>query len=128
MKKIFIFAMAISAILSTAPVLAVEEVFLDESPSLMLFGDVEEKEIYSYSNYAESIESAGASVDIVTRKDIARQGTPQLSELLNQSGSVFVQTNSSDGSVSSVRMSGTDRVRMTIDGVRADRTSTTSPG
>ena len=128
MKKIFIFAMAISAILSTAPVLAVEEVFLDESPSLMLFGDVEEKEIYSYSNYAESIESAGASVDIVTRKDIARQGTPQLSELLNQSGSVFVQTNSSDGSVSSVRMRGTDRVRMTIDGVRADRTSTTSPG
>ncbi|MBE7704350.1 MAG: TonB-dependent receptor [Cyanobacteria bacterium SIG29] len=129
MKKIFIFAMAISAILSTAPVMAVEEITLDESPSLMLFGDVEEKELYSYSNYAESIESAGASVDVITRKDIAKQGTPQLSDILNQSGSLYVQnSNGSDGSVSSIRMRGTDRVRMTIDGVRADRTSTTSPG
>lgn len=124
--------MAVSAMFSAMSAYAVEEndeVVLDtQSSSFMLFGDVEEKEMYSYSNYAESIESAGASVDIVTRKDIARQGTPQLSELLNQSGSVFVQTNSSDGSVSSVRMRGTDRVRMTIDGVRADRPSTTSPG
>ncbi len=132
MKKILLLAMAVSAMFSAMSAYAVEEndeVVLDtQSGSFMLFGDVEEKEMYSYSNYAESIESAGASVDIVTRKDIARQGTPQLSELLNQSGSVFVQTNSSDGSVSSVRMRGTDRVRMTIDGVRADRTSTTSPG
>lgn len=129
MKKIFIFAMAISAILSTAPVLAVEEVSLDESPSLMLFGDVEEKEIYSYSNYAESIESAGASVDVITRKDIARQGNTQFSDILNQSASLHVQnSNGSEGSISTVRMRGTDRVRLTIDGVRADRTSTTSPG
>ena len=133
MKKILVFAMAVMAMFSAVPAYAVDEIVLDNSEeslsnSLLLFGDVEEKELYSYSNYAESIESAGASVDIVTRKDIARQGTPQLSELLNQSGSVFVQTNSSDGSVSSVRMRGTDRVRMTIDGVRADRTSTTSPG
>ncbi len=132
MKKILLLAMAVSAMFSAMSAYAVEdndEVVLDtQSGSFMLFGDVEEKELYSYSNYAESIESAGASVDIVTRKDIAHQGTPQLSELLNQSGSVYVQTNSSDGSVSSVRMRGTDRVRMTIDGVRADRTSTTSPG
>ena len=30
-------------------------------------------EDYSYSNYAESVESAGASVDIITRKEIERQ-------------------------------------------------------
>ncbi len=134
MKKILVFAMAVMAMFSAVPAYAVDEIVLDNSEeslsnSLLLFGDVEEKELYSYSNYAESIESAGASVDIITRKDIAKQGTPQLSELLNQSGSLFVQNgNGSDGSVSSVRMRGTDRVRMTIDGVRADRTSTTSPG
>ena len=127
--------MAVMAMFSAVPAYAVEEeVTLDNSEesltnSLLLFGDVEEKELYSYSNYAESIESAGASVDIITRKDIAKQGTPQLSELLNQSGSLFVNNaNGSDGSVSSIRMRGTDRVRMTIDGVRADTTRTTSPG
>ncbi len=129
MKKMLFYAMAISAIYSVTPAIAVEEVLLDETPSLMLFGDVEEKELYSYSNYAESIESAGASVDVITRKDIAKQGTSQLSDILNQSGSLYVQnSNGSEGSVSSIKMRGTDRVRMTIDGVRADRTSTTSPG
>ena len=134
MKKIFVFAMAVSAMFSAMPANAVEEVVLDTTEeatggNYVLFGDVEEKEIYSYSNYAESIESAGASVDIVTRKDIERQGTPQLSELLNQNAGVVVQNaNGSAGSTSSIRMRGTDRVRMTIDGVRADRTSMTSPG
>lgn len=129
MKKFLVIAMAVSALCSAMPASAVEEIVLEQEPSMTLFGDVEEKQIYSYSNYAESIESAGASVDIITRKDIARQGTPTVSELLEQSGSVFVQnSNGSMGSVSSIRMRGTDRVRMTIDGVRADRTSMTSPG
>ena len=134
MKKMFVFAMAVLALYSTEPVFAVDEVVLDNSEesltnSLLLFGDVQEKELYSYSNYAESIESTGASVDIVSRKDIARQGTPTVSELLNQVGSIQVQNaNGSLGSTSSIRMRGTDRVRMTIDGVRADRTSLTSPG
>ena len=132
MKKILVFAMAVMAMFSAVPAFAVEEITLDNSEesltnSLLLFGDVEEKELYSYSNYAESIESAGASVDIITRKDIAKQGTPQLSELLNQSSSLYVKTDGSDGSVSSIRMRGTDRVRMTIDGVRADTARTTSP-
>lgn len=134
MKKILVFAMAVMAMFSAVPAYAVEEeVTLDNSEesltnSLLLFGDVEEKELYSYSNYAESIESAGASVDIITRKDIAKQGTPQLSEILNQTGSLFVNnSNGSDGSVSTIRMRGTDRVRMTIDGVRADKASGTSP-
>ena len=137
MKKIFVFAMAISAFISTNPAWSIEDdvVTLDtteentSSGAFVLYGDVKEKQIYSYSNYAESIESAGASVDIVSRKDIERQGTPELSELLEQSGSISVNnSNGSVGSTSSVRMRGTDRVRMTIDGVRADRTSTTSPG
>ena len=134
MKKILLLAMAVSAMFSAMSAYAVEEeVTLDNSEesltnSLLLFGDVEEKELYSYSNYAESIESAGASVDIITRKDIAKQGTPQLSEILNQTGSLFVNnSNGSDGSVSTIRMRGTDRVRMTIDGVRADKASGTSP-
>ena len=137
MKKIFVFAMAISAFISTNPAWSIEDdvVTLDtteentSSGAFVLYGDVKEKQIYSYSNYAESIESAGASVDIVSIKDIERQGTPELSELLEQSGSISVNnSNGSVGSTSSVRMRGTDRVRMTIDGVRADRTSTTSPG
>ena len=135
MKKILVFAMAVMAMFSAVPAYAVEEeVTLDNSEesltnSLLLFGDVEEKELYSYSNYAESIESAGASVDIITRKDIAKQGTPQLSEILNQTGSLNIQnTNGYEGSVSSIVMRGTDRVRLTIDGVRADTTRRTSPG
>ena len=137
MKKIFVFAMAISAFISTNPAWSIEDdvVTLDttegssSSGTFVLYGDVKEKEIYSYSNYAESIESAGASVDIISRKDIARQGTPELSDLLEQTGSISVtNTNGSAGSTSSVRMRGTDRVKLTIDGVRADRTSMTSPG
>lgn len=136
MKKMF-YAMLAMAFISVMPMQAVEEVVeldLDtpdekSSDKLILYGDVKEKEIYSYSNYAESIESAGASVDIITRKEITRQNSPLLTELLNQTGSLFVQNaNGSDGSVSSVRLRGTDRVRMTIDGIRADRTSMTSTG
>lgn len=134
MKKMF-YALLAMALISAVPVQAIEEVVeLDNSEesssnALTLYGDVNEKEIYSYSNYAESIESAGASVDIISRKEIARQGTPLLSELLNQTGSLFVQnSNGSAGSTSSVRLRGTDRVRMTIDGIRADRASLTSPG
>ena len=116
------------------PSYSVEEIVLDLSEetsdtSTKLYGNVDEKEIYSYSNYAESIESAGASVDVITRKDIERQGSPELSDLLNQVGSVNVQnSNGSMGSASSVYMRGTNRVRMTIDGIRADRTSMTAPG
>ena len=78
MKKLF-YALLAVAFFSVMPLQAVEEVVeLDTSDEkttdkLILYGDVKEKEIYSYSNYAESVESAGASVDIITRKEIERQ-------------------------------------------------------
>ena len=133
MKNYLKAAMALSVCLFAAPAFAIEDVAENVSASqdeetMVLFGEVKEKEMYSFSNYAESIESAGASVDIISRKDIEKQGTPILSELLDQSAGLYVQnSNGSDGSVSTVRMRGTDRVRLTIDGVRADRTSGTAP-
>jgi len=132
-KSLYALAFAAFAALSLQADAIEDVIELDLSdksePVKTLYGDVKEKEIYSYSNYAESIESAGASVDIITRKDIEAQGKPELSEILEQSGSLYVQnSNGSAGSVSSIRMRGTDRVRLTVDGIRADRTSMTSPG
>ncbi len=130
MKKV-LYAMLMWALAFATPAQALEEVVeLDNSEhSFMLFGDLKEKQIYSYSNFAESIESAGASVDIIPSTDIKKQGSPSITQLLNQVSGLQVQTaNGSEGSVSSIRMRGTDRVRMTIDGVRADRTSMTTPG
>ncbi len=136
MKKIFT-TFAVSVILSTTPAFSIDEdwIYLDPSQSeensapFTLKGYAKERQIYSYGNYAESIESTGANVDVITQKDIERQASPTLSEILNQSASLFVQnSNGSDGSVSTIRMRGTDRVRMTIDGIRADRPSLTTPG
>ena len=73
MKKMF-YAMLATAFFSVMPLQAVEEVVeLDTSDEkttdkLILFGVVKEMEIYSYSNYVASLESAGASVDILTWK------------------------------------------------------------
>ena len=137
MKKIFILFGILAGWFISNSAYAIEEINLDlteektteQNKDNLLFGQVQEKEVYSYSNYAEALQSVGASVDVVSRKDIERQGTPSLSELLSQQGSLFVQnTQGSLGSPSSVRLRGTDRVRMTIDGIRADRTSMTSPG
>ncbi len=141
MKKFFLFVGIMAALAAPDYVEAVEEIHLDlsdeketvnneaEEQPVLLFGNIKEKEIYSYSNYAESLSSVGASTDIITRKDIERQGTPTLSELLSQQGSLFIQnSNGSLGSPTSVRLRGTDRVRMTVDGIRTDRPSMTFPG
>ncbi len=136
MKK-FLTLFVITAILSSAPSYSIEEdwIYLEtkenefkEAP-FVLKGFAKEKQIYSYGNYAESIESAGANVDVITKGDIEKQGSPTLSEVLNQTGSLFVQNaNGSDGSISTIRMRGTDRIRMTVDGVRADRPSLNTVG
>ena len=141
MKKFFVFVGILAAFAASNCAYAIEEINLDlsdetdtvkekaaeQQPSI-LFGEVKEKEIYSYSNYAESLSSVGASVDVVSRTDIEKQGNPTLSELLSQQSGLFVQNSmGSLGSPSSVRLRGTDRVRMTIDGIRADRPSMTSP-
>lgn len=131
MKKYFIAILALLIFANTQYVSAniKEESVEDEFAPILLQGYADEKEIYSYSNYAESLESAGASIDIITRKEIEKQSVPTFSELLNQFTSVNVQNaNGSLGSPSSIRMRGTDRVRLTIDGVRADRPSMTSSG
>ena len=99
-----------------------------EDNGAVLYGGLTEKEVYSLGNYAENIKTSGASVDVITLDEIKNQGSPVLTQLLNQAAGLTVQTESSPGSPSSLRMRGTDRVRLTIDGIRADRPSVTSPG
>lgn len=99
-----------------------------EDSGAVLYGGLTEKEVYSLGNYAENIKTSGASVDVITLDEIKNQGSPVLTQLLNQAAGLTVQTESSPGSPSSLRMRGTDRVRLTIDGIRADRPSMTSPG
>ena len=99
-----------------------------EDNGAVLYGGLTEKEVYSLGNYAENIKTSGASVDVITLDEIKNQGSPVLTQLLNQAAGLTVQTESSPGSPSSLRMRGTDRVRLTIDGIRADRPSMTSPG
>ena len=93
-----------------------------------LYGELKEKEVYALRNYAEDIATSGASVDIITSDDIKKQGSPIIAELLNQTAGITVQTESTLGSPTSIRMRGTDRVRFTLDGVRIDRPSMTTPG
>ncbi|MBE7708958.1 MAG: TonB-dependent receptor [Cyanobacteria bacterium SIG32] len=99
-----------------------------EEPSSILFGEAKQKEIYSLDNYMDSERSRSANIDVISREDIKSQNTPSFSQLLNQIGSVTTQNSGSDGNVTSVRIRGTDRVRFTIDGIRADRPSLTTPG
>lgn len=94
----------------------------------VLYGELKEKEVYALKNYAEDIETAGASVEVITLDDIESQGSPVISQLLNQAASLTVQMESSVGSPTTVRMRGTDRIRFTMDGIRMDRPSMTSPG
>ena len=91
-----------------------------EEETTRLFGQVGEKQIYSLDNIVESKESASANIDVVTLEDIKEQGSPMLTEILNQLGSVTIQTSGSTGDITSFRIRGTDRVRVTIDGIRAD--------
>ena len=99
-----------------------------EENNNVLYGELKEKEVYALRNYAEDIETAGASVEVITLDDIESQGSPVISQLLNQAASLTVQMESSVGSPTTVRMRGTDRIRFTMDGIRMDRPSMTSPG
>lgn len=93
------------------------------------FSKIKKDEIYTLDNFKESLKSSSANIDVITRKDIERENSPSIAELLNSLNGVTVQNaNGSDGSITSVRIRGTDRVRMTIDGIRADRPSLTTPG
>ena len=94
-----------------------------------IFGELKQNQINTLDNYIDSTTTSSINIDKITRKDIEKQNEPSLGDLLQQTGSVVVNTNNgSDGNVTKVRMRGTDRVRVTIDGLRADRTTGTSPG
>ena len=94
-----------------------------------IFGGTKKQEIYSLDNYLESERSSSANIDVIRRDDIKNQNTPSLTEMLSQLGSVTTQnSNGSAGNTTSIRIRGTDRVRLTIDGIRADRPSMTTAG
>lgn len=131
MKKVGIMAAALVMCMSLGTALAVEEVALDTSDeslsNKLLYGNVNEKQTYYVSGYAEDIKSSGASVSVITRKDMDKQNNPNVVELLNQQMGVTVQqSNGSPGSPATVRMRGTDRVRVTMDGMNAIRPSATA--
>ena len=132
MKKVGIMAAALAVCMSLGSAMAVEEINLDTENSLsnkLLYGGVNEKQTYYTSGYAEDIKTSGASVSVITRKDIEKQNNPSIVDLLHQQGSVSIQqSNGSPGAPATIRMRGTDRVRLTIDGIRADRPSMTGPG
>ena len=103
------------------PAFSVQEIKKEKKEeTATIFGAVDEKEIYSLGNIVETKESASANIDVITYEDMKEQGSPLLTEMLNQLGSVTVQTSGSIGDVTSFRIRGTDRVRVTIDGMRAD--------
>lgn len=101
----------------------------EKSGSYTIFGEAQKNQITTLDNYIDDLSTSSVAIDKITRQDIEKQNNPSLGEILQQSTGVIVNTNSgSDGNVSKVRMRGTDRVRMTIDGLRIDRTGGTSPG
>lgn len=97
---------------------------LDQEEDTLFHAGAKKDYIYTLDNYAEHSKTMGINIDTVTRRDIERQNSPMLKDILQQSGSVFVNTtNGSDGNVSTLRIRGTDRVRATLDGIRIDRAS-----
>lgn len=105
----------------TTKAYAIEDVpSSDENTQTVFYGGVDEKQIYSLDNIVESKKSSSANIDVITLDDIKEQNSPMLSDLFNQLGGVTVQRSGSDGDVTSFRIRGTDRVRVTVDGMRAD--------
>ncbi len=97
--------------------------------SARIFGGLKKNQINTLDNYIDSTTNSSIDIDKFTREDIEKQNTPSLGDILQQSAGVVVNTNNgSEGNVSKVRIRGTDRVKLTIDGIRADRTTGTSPG
>lgn len=107
---------------------AVEEIDEDyskqEQENYTVFGEAKKNQVNTLDNYIDSLENSSISIDKFTREDIQRQNNPALSDILRQATGVVVNTNNgSEGNITNVRIRGTDRVRMTIDGLRADRTT-----
>lgn len=106
---------------------AIEEddsVAVVEFGNYTILGQTKKNEINTLDNYIDSLSNSSISIDKFTREDIAKQNNPSLSDIIQQAtGAIVNNSNGSDGNVTKVRIRGTDRVRMTIDGIRADRTT-----
>ncbi|MCQ2958285.1 MAG: TonB-dependent receptor [Candidatus Gastranaerophilales bacterium] len=130
MKKLFYLLAVVLLLYSNSANAITEEVDFDYDPKTnTFFAQTKKTKIFSLDNFAEDARTSGASIDVIKRDDIKKMNTPSFADVLNSLGSVTVQnSNGSDGNLSSVRIRGTDRVRMTLDGIRIDRPSMTSPG
>lgn len=132
MKKNYFYFAFIAMLLFAGRTYAIEEaqdaIYYNPETNT-IFGGTKKQEIYSLDNYLESERSSSANIDVIRRDDIKNQNTPSLTEMLSQLGSVTTQnSNGSAGNTTSIRIRGTDRVRLTIDGIRADRPSMTTAG
>ncbi len=114
-KKISFFSLSF-LIFNTSLAFSVEE----PANAPLLYGGINEKQIYSLDNIVESKKASSASIEVITLEEMKEQNFPMLPELLNQLGGVAVQRSGSTGDITSFRIRGTDRVRVTVDGVRAD--------
>jgi len=128
MKKIFVLC-ALCTIAGNTTAFAIEdEGTPDSTPSAQptqltqsrLSGKLSRKEIFSLSNKIERRKNATVKVEVVTSQDIENQNSPAMSSLMNQITGVTVQQSGSTGDISSFRIRGSDRVKVLIDGVRAD--------
>ena len=78
--------------------LSVSPVYAD-----VIYGQVNDKEVVTPSNYRESRKSQGASIEVITLEDIKEQNNPFISDLLRQQPGVSVQRSGSEGDVTSFR-------------------------
>lgn len=99
-------------------VFAIEENL--EKPSPRQFGKLSKQEIYSVDNTVELKKNATVGVEVITSQDIENQGSPVISDLLNQVSGLTIQQTGSIGDKTSIRIRGSDRVRVTIDGIRVE--------
>lgn len=99
-----------------------------EADSYKIYSQVKKNEINTLNDYIDSAINSSVDIDKFTREDIDKLNSPSLSEVIKQASGVTLNTNmGSDGNISMVRIRGTDRVRITVDGIRADRPSSTAP-
>lgn len=130
-KKIFYAALMLLCMSSYA--FGIEEdgeyIAIKEDDSYTIFGNAKKNGINTLDNYIDDLSNSSVSIDKITREDIDKQNNSSIEDIVRYNTGVTVNTNmGSDGNLSRIRMRGTDRVRITIDGLRADKTSGTSPG
>jgi len=99
----------------------------EESSHSLQFGQVDDKQIYSLDNYAESVKISPASVEVITLKDIQRNKSPNIADTLKQYSGITLQDQGSVGGMTSASIRGISTVSVTLDGMRIDDPSFSSP-